>query len=216
MKYLTVTKARASFLRLVDNLAERTAIMRNGQPVAVLLDFDDYRGLCAAQALARDPERLAEIQAVARRVRAGDLTGFEEAPEVRDNVETASAAKATMEEPLARRHTALDHDLPRRRATPKKGMWVRDDVESPDRGHDVAWSFKNADSFKGQWTQLRGMVREQWGKLTDADLDQIQGRSEQLIGKLQERYGIARDEAERQVDAMTQAAGDLATKRRDR
>jgi uncharacterized protein YjbJ (UPF0337 family) len=58
----------------------------------------------------------------------------------------------------------------------------------------------NEDTFKGQWMQLKGKVREQWGKLTDDDVDQIQGRSEQLIGKLQSRYGIARDEAKRQVD----------------
>ena len=59
----------------------------------------------------------------------------------------------------------------------------------------------NEDTFKGQWMQLKGKIREQWGKLTDDDLDQIQGRSEQLIGKLQNRYGIARDEAQRQFDA---------------
>jgi uncharacterized protein YjbJ (UPF0337 family) len=59
----------------------------------------------------------------------------------------------------------------------------------------------NQDTLKGQWTQLKGQVREQWGKLTNDDLDQIQGQGEQLIGKIQERYGIARDEARRQVDA---------------
>jgi uncharacterized protein YjbJ (UPF0337 family) len=59
----------------------------------------------------------------------------------------------------------------------------------------------NEDTLKGQWTQLKGLIREQWGNLTNDDLDQIQGRSEQLIGKLQERYGIARDEAERQLRA---------------
>src|SRR5262245_57248869 len=58
----------------------------------------------------------------------------------------------------------------------------------------------NEDTLKGQWTQLKGLVREQWGKLTNDDLDQIHGRSEQLVGKLQERYGIARDEAERQLN----------------
>ena len=63
----------------------------------------------------------------------------------------------------------------------------------------------NEDTFKGQWTQLKGKIREQWGKLTDDDLDQIQGRSEQLIGKLQTRYGIARDEAQRQVDTWMQS-----------
>jgi uncharacterized protein YjbJ (UPF0337 family) len=61
----------------------------------------------------------------------------------------------------------------------------------------------NQDTLKGQWTQLKGRIREQWGKLTDDDLDQIEGRAEQLVGKIQERYGIARDEAERQVNAWS-------------
>jgi uncharacterized protein YjbJ (UPF0337 family) len=61
----------------------------------------------------------------------------------------------------------------------------------------------NEDTLKGQWTQVKGAVREQWGKLTDDDVDQIQGRTEQLVGKIQERYGVARDEAKRQVDAWT-------------
>jgi uncharacterized protein YjbJ (UPF0337 family) len=60
----------------------------------------------------------------------------------------------------------------------------------------------NEDIFKGQWTQLKGKIRERWGKLTDDDLDQVQGRSEQLMGKIQERYGIARDEAKRQLDSF--------------
>jgi uncharacterized protein YjbJ (UPF0337 family) len=62
----------------------------------------------------------------------------------------------------------------------------------------------NEDTLRGQWTQLKGKIREQWGKLTDDDLDQIQGRTEQLIGKLQTRYGIARDEAKQQVDTWMQ------------
>lgn len=57
----------------------------------------------------------------------------------------------------------------------------------------------NQDVLKGQWTQLRGKVREKWGKLTNDDVDQIQGRADQLIGKIQERYGMARAEAERQL-----------------
>ena len=48
----------------------------------------------------------------------------------------------------------------------------------------------NQDTLQGQWTQLKGRLREQWGKLTDDDLDKIEGRSEQLIGRLQERYGM--------------------------
>ena len=65
----------------------------------------------------------------------------------------------------------------------------------------------NEDTLKGQWMQLKGKIREQWGKLTDDDVDQIQGRSEQLIGKLQNRYGIARDEAQRQFDAWMREPG---------
>jgi uncharacterized protein YjbJ (UPF0337 family) len=61
----------------------------------------------------------------------------------------------------------------------------------------------NEDTLKGQWTQLKGKVREQWGKLTDDDLDQIEGRGEQLVGRIQERYGVAKDEAQRQFDAWT-------------
>jgi uncharacterized protein YjbJ (UPF0337 family) len=60
----------------------------------------------------------------------------------------------------------------------------------------------NQDILQGKWTQLKGRVKEQWGKLTDDDLDQIAGQSEQLVGKIQERYGIAKDEAQRQVDAL--------------
>jgi uncharacterized protein YjbJ (UPF0337 family) len=56
----------------------------------------------------------------------------------------------------------------------------------------------NADTLKGQWHQMKGEIKTQWGKLTDNDLDQIAGQSEKLIGKLQERYGYARDRAERE------------------
>jgi uncharacterized protein YjbJ (UPF0337 family) len=59
----------------------------------------------------------------------------------------------------------------------------------------------NEDTLKGQWNQLKGSVREQWGKLTNDDVDQIEGRAEQLVGRIQERYGVAREEAQRQVDA---------------
>ena len=59
----------------------------------------------------------------------------------------------------------------------------------------------NEHTLKGQWTQLKGKIREQWGKLTDDDLDRIQGESEQLLGRIQERYGVARDEAKRQLES---------------
>jgi uncharacterized protein YjbJ (UPF0337 family) len=57
----------------------------------------------------------------------------------------------------------------------------------------------NWDIAKGQWKQFRGQVQEQWGKLTDDDLDQIEGKRDQLLGAVQKRYGIAKDEAEQQL-----------------
>jgi uncharacterized protein YjbJ (UPF0337 family) len=63
----------------------------------------------------------------------------------------------------------------------------------------------NEDILQGKWAQLKGKLREQWGKLTDDDIDRIAGRSEQLIGRVQERYGLARDEAQRQVDDFLRA-----------
>jgi uncharacterized protein YjbJ (UPF0337 family) len=60
----------------------------------------------------------------------------------------------------------------------------------------------NKDQFAGKWLQFRGMVKAKWGKLTDDELDQIQGNYDMLIGKIQEKYGIARQEVERDMDAM--------------
>ena len=53
--------------------------------------------------------------------------------------------------------------------------------------------------IKGNWKQFRGKVKETWGNLPDDELDTIAGHRDQLTGKIQERYGIAKDEAERQV-----------------
>lgn len=58
----------------------------------------------------------------------------------------------------------------------------------------------NEDTLKGQWMQLKGKVREQWGKLTNDDVDQIHGQGEQLVGRVQERYGLAKEDAQRQVN----------------
>lgn len=55
------------------------------------------------------------------------------------------------------------------------------------------------DEVKGQWKQLKGEVQQQWGKLTPDDVDIVAGKREKLIGKIQERYGIAKEEAEKQV-----------------
>ena len=57
----------------------------------------------------------------------------------------------------------------------------------------------NWDRIEGIWKQFKGKVKEQWGKLTDDQLDKIAGRRDQLSGKIQESYGVSRDEAERQV-----------------
>lgn len=58
----------------------------------------------------------------------------------------------------------------------------------------------NSDYLSGKWKQLRGSVKEQWSKLTDDDLTYIDGKHDQFVGKLQERYGMARDEAQRSLD----------------
>jgi len=55
----------------------------------------------------------------------------------------------------------------------------------------------NWDRIEGNWKQIRGKVKEQWGTLTDADLEVIAGRRDQLLGKIQERYGIVKDDAEK-------------------
>lgn len=55
------------------------------------------------------------------------------------------------------------------------------------------------EKFVGSWTQSKGAVKEQWGKLTDDDLLAIEGRRDQLVGKIQTRYGISHEEAEAQV-----------------
>jgi len=57
----------------------------------------------------------------------------------------------------------------------------------------------NNDRIEGNWKQFKGKVKEQWGKLTDDDLDIIAGKRDQLLGRIQERHGLARDEAEKQV-----------------
>mgnify|MGYP001134271914 CR=1 FL=1 len=58
----------------------------------------------------------------------------------------------------------------------------------------------NWDVIKGKWNQFKGDARIQWGKLTDDDWDQVAGNRDKLVGKLQERYGWKREEAEQKVD----------------
>lgn len=58
----------------------------------------------------------------------------------------------------------------------------------------------NSDQMAGQWKELKGKVKAQWGKLTDDDLQVIDGRREQLVGVLQKHYGMAKEEVEKQVN----------------
>ena len=58
----------------------------------------------------------------------------------------------------------------------------------------------NADQMEGNWKQLRGRAKQQWGNLTDDDVEQIAGKREALIGKLQQRYGIVREQAQKKVE----------------
>jgi uncharacterized protein YjbJ (UPF0337 family) len=58
----------------------------------------------------------------------------------------------------------------------------------------------NWDKLAGEWKQAKGKIRSKWGKLTDNDLETIAGKKDVLIGRLQERYGWKKDQAERDVD----------------
>ena len=58
----------------------------------------------------------------------------------------------------------------------------------------------NWDQVQGKWRQVKGSAKTRWGKLTDDDLDVVAGQRDQLVGRIQERYGIAKDEAQIQVD----------------
>lgn len=58
----------------------------------------------------------------------------------------------------------------------------------------------NWEQIKGNWNHTKGLIKEEWGNLTGDDLDRIEGKRDQLIGRIQERYGVAQEEAERQVE----------------
>jgi uncharacterized protein YjbJ (UPF0337 family) len=58
----------------------------------------------------------------------------------------------------------------------------------------------NWDRVEGNWKQFKGQAQQQWGNLTNDDLDVVEGKRQELSGKIQERYGVAKDEAEKQID----------------
>jgi uncharacterized protein YjbJ (UPF0337 family) len=62
----------------------------------------------------------------------------------------------------------------------------------------------NRDIIQGNWNQLKGQVQQHWGKLTGDELDRVEGRRKELVGLVQERYGYAREQAEREVDSFLQ------------
>lgn len=66
----------------------------------------------------------------------------------------------------------------------------------------------NWDQLQGKWKQSKGAFREKWGKLTDDDLDVIAGKRDQLVGRIQERYGLAKEVAQEQADAFVDAMND--------
>ena len=64
----------------------------------------------------------------------------------------------------------------------------------------------NWDQVEGKWKQVKGSAREKWGRLTDDDLELVAGKKDKLVGLLQERYGFAKEEADRQSDAWVETA----------
>ena len=79
------------------------------------------------------------------------------------------------------------------RAVPRLGWDVAPTI------HDGEAASMNRDIFAGKWKQARGQAKEWWGKLTDDDLERIEGRYDKLVGALQERYGWARKQAEDEI-----------------
>jgi uncharacterized protein YjbJ (UPF0337 family) len=106
----------------------------------------------------------------------------------------------------------LDHGLhllPSARGNAPEGDWLRRAAgnriaEFALTRRDIAVFKKerrmNWDQVQGNWKQFKGKVQQQWGSLTDDDLDKVEGRQEELAGRIQERYGKSREEAEREVN----------------
>lgn len=64
----------------------------------------------------------------------------------------------------------------------------------------------NQDIFEGKWKEVRGQAKELWGKLTDDDLEQVDGKADQLVGILQQKYGYTKEQAEKELNNKLKAA----------
>jgi uncharacterized protein YjbJ (UPF0337 family) len=73
----------------------------------------------------------------------------------------------------------------------------------------------NWDQIEGKWKQSAGVIKQKWGKLTDDDLTVIAGKQDQLVGRIQERYGIAKEAAQKQVDEFIRAYHQPETQERE-
>jgi len=62
----------------------------------------------------------------------------------------------------------------------------------------------NWDQVEGKWKQVKGSFKERWGKFTDDDLDRLAGKRDQIVGKIQEKYGISKEQASKDLDAWRQ------------
>jgi len=65
----------------------------------------------------------------------------------------------------------------------------------------------NWDQIAGKWSQVKGDIRQKWGKLTDNDLEVVAGSKDKLVGRIQERYGIAKEQAQRELDEWVTTVG---------
>ncbi len=74
----------------------------------------------------------------------------------------------------------------------------------------------NKELFQGKWHEFKGKIKEKWGKLTDDDLTQINGKRESLLGKLQAHYGYAKDKAEEELENLEKSCGCSSEKAKHR
>jgi len=82
----------------------------------------------------------------------------------------------------------------------------------PRRSINLKETAMNWDRIEGNWKQFKGNAKEQWGKLTDDQLDVIAGKRDHLVGKIQEAYGISKDETEKQLSEWQARMKEIAAK----